>query len=58
MAYCERLAELRLVTNIQLLSLRMAIDVGNELVAMVAGVCAVKLPVVVLILYADMAFCP
>ncbi len=42
-------AELKLVTNTQAPSLRIAIDVGSEFVVVVAGVSGVKLPVVELI---------
>ena len=56
MAYCERFAWVRLVTNNQLSSLRMAIEVGYEFVAIVAGLSGERLPVVVLIRYADISF--
>ena len=44
MAYCERVAEFIFATNIQESSLRMAIEVGPELVATGAAVNAVKAP--------------
>ena len=47
MAYCDTVWELRLATNIQIPSLRIAIEFGPEPVA--TGVMAVKLPVVELI---------
>jgi len=58
MAYSERLAELRLVTSIQLSSLRIAIEVGYELVVIGVGLSTVKLPVVVLTRKDEIAFWP
>ena len=48
MAYCETLSEFKLVTNIQVSSLRIAIEVGNEFVVVIAGLNGLRLPVVVL----------
>jgi len=47
MEYSESVEELKLVTNIQVSSLRIAIEVGNDCVATVAGVAGTSAPVVV-----------
>ena len=56
--YSERVEELRLVTIIQVSSLRIAIEVGNELVATVAGVETVSAPVVAPTLNTEIEVCP
>ena len=58
MAYCERFACVRLVTNNQLSSLRIAIEVGLAFVVTVATLSGERPPVTVLIRYADISFWP